>query len=206
MFAAGGVSREYFIAVETVEWQYADPAYNFCYGRNYSFDENAIVRSAPAASVPLPTPTSSRALPHPFSHRTDVMSCSLCVHVTREHSKHSATPRPSEHRPHHPRFVPANPGLCSFQVNAALGNKFFKSQYTAYTDATFQTRKVGASPSDLASCSHRTAHTCHPIAPLPPRCLSQPGSCGICCPVQARPASEEHLGILGPLIRATVRP
>lgn len=59
-FTAGGVSREYFIAVETVEWQYADPAYNFCYGRNYSFDENAVVRTASAEHVSPSARSSSR--------------------------------------------------------------------------------------------------------------------------------------------------
>jgi len=68
------VSREYFIAAETVEWQYADPAYNFCYGRNYSFDENAKVRTGPADHVSPAATSSSRTMPHPSNPRTDGMT------------------------------------------------------------------------------------------------------------------------------------
>ena len=93
--AAGGVSREYFIAVETVKWQYADPAYNFCYGRNYSFDENAVVRPAPAAHVSPPTLSSSRAFHHPcnLGHMASAPAFLLTSYNSTANTKPICVPR-----------------------------------------------------------------------------------------------------------------
>jgi hypothetical protein len=39
MLAAAPVTREYWIAAETVQWEYAPADVNLCYGRNYTATE-----------------------------------------------------------------------------------------------------------------------------------------------------------------------
>ena len=92
--AAGGVAREYFIAVETVEWQYADPAYNFCYGRNYSFDENAVVRTASADHVSPSARIELQNMPHPFNPATDGDRWHDLKLLFTSHDGHSIQPHP----------------------------------------------------------------------------------------------------------------
>ena len=79
--------------------------------------------------------------------------------------------------------------------------------YIEYTDATFKTKKVRSLHNDLRTqCMHspRAAHR-------PPALLTfhSPGFCPAAAQlfascVQVRPADQEHLGMLGPLITAEV--